>query len=144
MYDKVILGTLTYFKNFINDLPSYLECTQDPVHLNNIDLHCLMVADDLVILSESATGLQAKLDKLQSFCDDWCLTIDINKTKVMVFNKAGRLVKGKFEIHNTDIEGVSKYRYLGLYFSSSGSFSYTKAELYKKGLKAFYILLKII
>ena len=26
------------------------------------------------------------------------------------------------------------------YFSSSGSFSYTKAELYKKGLKAFYKL----
>ena len=31
---------------FINNLPSYLESTADPVHLNNIDLHCLMYADD--------------------------------------------------------------------------------------------------
>ena len=132
------------FKIFINDLPSYLESTQDPVHLHNIALHCLMYADDLVILSESKTGLQAKLDALENFCNDWCLTININKTKVMIFNKAGRLIKGNFKVQNKEVECVSTYRYLGLYFSASGSFSYAKAELYKKGLKAFYKLCKNI
>ena len=54
-------------KTFINDLPSYLESTADPVHLTNIALHCLMYADDLLILSEIAKGLQEKQDKLQIF-----------------------------------------------------------------------------
>ena len=49
------------FRIFINDLPSYLESTADLVHLNNIDLHCLMYAGDLVILLESAIGLQESL-----------------------------------------------------------------------------------
>ena len=55
------------FKIFINDLPSSLESTPDPENLNKFDLHCLIYADDLVILSESAKGLQEKLDKLQNF-----------------------------------------------------------------------------
>ena len=71
-----------------------------------------MYADDLVILSESKTGLQAKLDALENFCNDWCLTININKTKVMIFNKAGRLIKGNFKVQNKEVECVSTYRYL--------------------------------
>ena len=103
-----------------------------------------MYADDLVILSESAKGLQEKLDKLQIFCSDWCLSTNINKTKVIVFSEAGRLIKHSFTIQKTGIECVSSYRYLGLFFSSSGSFSYTKIELYKTELKAFYKLCKNI
>ena len=53
-----------------NDLLTYLDSTADPVHLNNIDLHFLMYADDLVILLESAKELQEKLEKLQNFCND--------------------------------------------------------------------------
>ena len=66
-----------------------------------------MYADDLVILSESAKGLQEKLDKLQNVCNDWCLSININKTKVIVFNKTGRLIKHSFTIQKTGIECVS-------------------------------------
>ena len=128
------------FKIFINDLPSYLESTPDPVHLNNIDLHCLMYADDLVILSESATGLQANLGKLQSFCDDWCLTININKTKVMVFNKAGRLVKGKFEIHNTELRILNVFLNIDTWvytFRHQDPFHAPKQNFIKRGLKLF-------
>jgi hypothetical protein len=40
------------------------------------------VADDIVLLSKSAEGMQEKLDKLSAFCSDWCLDINIKKTKV--------------------------------------------------------------
>ena len=51
-----------------------------------------MYADDIVLLSNSADGLQQKLYKLQEYCNDWCLSVNVNKTKVIVFNKAGRLI----------------------------------------------------
>ena len=47
------------FKIFINDLPSYLSSSPDPIYLNNKRLDCLMYADDVILLSSSATGLQA-------------------------------------------------------------------------------------
>ena len=69
------------FKIFINDLPDYFEGTPDPVILDCKSLHCLMYADDVIILSQSAEGLQQKLNKLQMFCDDWCLDVNIKKQR---------------------------------------------------------------
>jgi hypothetical protein len=36
------------------------------------------------------------------------------------------------------IEKVKQYRYLGVMFDASGSFSDAKEELYKRGLKALF------
>ena len=41
-------------------------------------------ADDIILLSASAPG-QEKIGILGKFCDDWCLTVNIQKTKIMVF-----------------------------------------------------------
>ena len=38
-----------------------------------------MYADDVILLSSSAIGLQQKLNLLQAFCEDWCLSINIEK-----------------------------------------------------------------
>ena len=51
-----------------------------------------MYADDVILLSSFAAGLQQKLDLLQTFCEYWCLSINIEKTKILIFNKAGRLI----------------------------------------------------
>jgi hypothetical protein len=41
--------------------------------------------DDLVILSSTHKGLQNALNKLEKYCFDWQLTVNIKKTKVMTF-----------------------------------------------------------
>lgn len=130
------------FKIFVNDLPSYLSNTSDPVNVNGKDVHCLMYADDIILLSKSAKGLQEKLDILNTYCKDWCLTVNTSKTKILIFNKAGRLIKHSFRYGNENIECVSNCKYLGIWFSSSGSYSYAQNELYKKSLKAFFKLKK--
>jgi hypothetical protein len=56
--------------------------------------------DDLVLFSTSAKGLQTRLDKLQKYCKDWCLKVNPNKTKVLVFNKADRHIQEKFMYEN--------------------------------------------
>ena len=130
------------FKLFINDLPDYLKETEDAIILNNKPVQCLLYADDLVLLSTTSTGLQKRLNILQKFCQDWCLTVNPNKTKVLVFNKAGRHICENFLYENKLVECVANFKYLGLHFSASGSFSFAQNELYKKALKAYYKLNK--
>ena len=57
-----------FFNIFLSDLPSIFDDSCDPVHLNNNPLHCLLYADDLILLSESANGLQNALDRLHAYC----------------------------------------------------------------------------
>ena len=132
------------FKIFINELPKYLEKSSDPVILNDKPIHCLMYADDIILVSTSAPGLQEKIGILGKFCDDWCLTVNIQKTKIMVFNNAGRLSNVQFKLNNTVLECVNRYKYLGLTFCSSGSFMYAQEELYNKASKAYFKLSKDI
>jgi hypothetical protein len=51
---------------------------------------CLLYADDLVLISESAIGLQNSLNILSCYCDKWNLTVNLDKAKIKIFNKAGR------------------------------------------------------
>ena len=72
------------FKIFSNDLPDYFRFCCSPVKLQNKFLHCLMYADDVVILSESAAGLQNKLRKIENYCACWCLDVNTDKTKTII------------------------------------------------------------
>ena len=53
-----------------------------PITINNIKVSCLMYADDIVLISESAKGLQNCLNKLSNYCDIWNLSVNIDKYKV--------------------------------------------------------------
>lgn len=45
-----------------------------------------MYADDMVLLSPTAEGLQENLNLLNTYCKDWCRKVNAQKTKVIVFN----------------------------------------------------------
>ena len=126
------------FNLYLSDLPSYFDHSCDPVTLNDINLNCLLYADDLVLLSSSKNGLQNAINKLSSFAAEWHLDINISKTKVLIFNKSGRIKKNMlFKYNNVEIENVQKYTYLGVCFAASGTFSYAKPDIHKKGLKPY-------
>ena len=52
----------------MNDLVDYFDVECDPVDLNGKSVSCLLYADDIVLLSQSAKGLQNVFDKLKLFC----------------------------------------------------------------------------
>ena len=58
------------FNLFINKLPDIFDETCDPAKLGKDDLSSLFWADDLVILSCTAQGLQNAIDKTVSFYND--------------------------------------------------------------------------
>ena len=70
------------FNLFVSDLPSIFDSTCEPPSLYDTKVNCLMYADDLVVLSESAAGLQTALNKLSVYCEKWGLTgINVKKLK---------------------------------------------------------------
>ena len=71
----------------------------DPVTLGDEYLSHFLHADDLVLVSTSAKGLQKSLDKLAKYSEEKCLTISIKKSKSMVFNQSGKLEKTYFNIN---------------------------------------------
>lgn len=50
----------------------------------------------------------------------------------------------KFKIGDVELDIVTEYKYLGLYFAKSGSFYKTKQKLAEQGNKAMYALLRKI
>jgi hypothetical protein len=67
------------------------------------------------------------------------MKININKTKVIIFNKSGRLITRNFNINNQSIECVKTYKYLGIRLTASGKF---QQVLFNKAMKASYKLYK--
>jgi hypothetical protein len=125
-----------FFNLFIGDLPNCLPNCPESVSLCTDRIDCLLYADDVIIFSNSANGLQDHLNALVSYCDTWCLNVNLKQTKVLIFNKSGRHIKEPFYFKNELIEFANKCKYLGAIFQSSGLSNYAKEELYNKSLKA--------
>ena len=51
----------------------------------------LLYADDLIILAESEVELQAIINSLYNYCNNWSLNINLNKSKVVVFRQDSRI-----------------------------------------------------
>ena len=130
----------TLFNLFVGDLPDIFDSTCDPVFLNNSSLSSLMFADDLVILSTSATGLQSALNKLDTYCSTWGLEVNLDKTNILIFNKSGRILKDHFFFRGSLLKNTNRYKYLGIIFSASGSFCHAVEHLTEQAAKALFKL----
>ena len=104
----------------------------------------LLYADDTVIFSDNETDLQSALLVFQEYYQKWKLSVNTSKTKVLIFGR-GKLNKTKqFRYQNEIIETVTDYKYLGIYFSRSGSFIVAKKHIAEQANKAVFALIKNI
>ena len=133
----------TLFNLFLSDLPQVLNnsATAEPMKVSNTNFNNLLYADDLVLLAKTASDLQSLLSNLEAYCTYNTLAVNIEKTKVLVFNNNGKRMNNySFHYNNSKIENVSMYKYLGLTFSAYGNFRVAKQELRKMALKALFQL----
>ena len=71
------------------------------------------------------------------------MTISPKKTKIIIFNKSGRMIRIKFRISELTIESCSPYTYLGTVFTRNNNFKKALiSELDKKACQAFFGYLK--
>ncbi|MCO5573024.1 hypothetical protein L7F22_026788 [Adiantum nelumboides] len=77
----------TLFGIYTDELSKYVDTYGDAGYsLVGVMILLLLYADDVVLILDSPKALQRKLDALQRFCVDRNLTVNLGKTKVMVFN----------------------------------------------------------
>ena len=101
----------------------------------------ILYADDIVIFAASAQELQNNLNLLSEYCHRNRLKVNTSKTKIMVFRRGGILPRDmKFYYSNVELSIVNHFSYLGIVFSTGGSFSECHKTLAGQALKAIFTL----
>ena len=82
------------------------------------------------------------LDLLHRFYQTWALTVNLSKTKIMVFQKRSICQDHKNKFHPATVAlGYTKHNsYLGLNISTKGNFHKAVNDLRDKARGAFYVI----
>lgn len=102
-------------------------------------LFTLLYADDTALMADSAKEMQNCLNAFASYCQEWKLSINTEKTKILIFG-ARKRSDIQFKLNDDIIEIVNKYKYLGVYFSQSGSFLNARKHIVQQAKKAMSLL----
>ena len=92
-------------------------------HLHEI--HLLAYTDELIILAENKVIMKRNLNILNRYCIENDLKVNVNKTKIVIFQKGGHHHNRKltpFYFGDKVIEIVKEYNYLGIIFTQSCCF----------------------
>ena len=112
------------------------------ITIDEIMFILLLFADDMVILGKSPEDLQKSLDRLNLYCHEWGLTVNVEKTKIVVFRKRGLLRENeRWHFNNSYIQVVNDFNYLGTVFNYTGTFILNNEFINGKGLKALHTLI---
>ena len=134
------VGSPKIFSLFINDLISYLESKLNQgifITTDIDDVLTLMFADDVSCFADTVVGLQRLLNELSVFCKSVGLHINFDKTKIIVFRNGGPLrMTEKWVFDGKNIEVVSFYKYLGIFFTPKLVWTKTLESQALQGLKA--------
>lgn len=136
------------FALFINELAN--DITQHGRHgvsltPDLIQILVLLFADDVVLLSTTVIGLQHQLNILRKTVDRLGLTVNNEKSKIVVFRKGGYLAaREKWFYGNVKMEVVNQYKYLGIHFSTGLTFSYTLEDLALKAKKCVFGIFRFL
>ena len=131
------------FNIYLNDLLT--EVDKDKTHSVQLGdkqyITCLAYADDILILSKSAIGLQRSLDILDRFCNTWNVKVNIEKTKCITFQKKNKVNKNDiFYIGGYFVSNICEFTYLGLTINAAGSFKSSIEYLTQKARRACFAL----
>ena len=83
-------------------------------------VRCLLYADDICLIADSAADLQRMLSVSQKFADESSFQFSMEKSQVVVFGPdAGDRFADEFRLMGTLMDVVSEYKYLGLILHES-------------------------
>lgn len=106
----------TLFNVYINSLVSQIKESRIGVDIDGDIIAILLYADDIVLIAESKEDLQRLLNILHHWCQQYAMSVNIEKSKVVHFRKGPSIPRseGPFCLGDKELEVVEKYRYLGL------------------------------
>ena len=99
---------------FLNDLETYLNdknCTYINLYDHDMTMYLqmfvLLYADDTVLLANNVKQFRKILTEYNSYCKDWGLKINVDKSKIMIFGRSTPVLK--FHIDNSEMEIVKQF-----------------------------------
>ncbi|MCO5551498.1 hypothetical protein L7F22_005002 [Adiantum nelumboides] len=106
---------------YVDEVSDYIDREGDRgAQLAGTWIPLLLYADDIVLISDSPEGMQRDLDALHSFAEDSGLSVNLGKTKVMVFNTTPQWIRRSaptFTYGQEIVEYTDAYTYLGIVFT---------------------------
>ena len=77
----------TLFVMFLNDLAVNISDLHAGIPVGDETVDILQFADDILIFANSADGLQWQIQILEQWCNRWRMSVNVDKTKVLIFLK---------------------------------------------------------
>ena len=127
------------FRKYMSDLSQYLTSELGVCIGENVIGH-LLWADDLILFSDSITGLQRQLNGLMQFCSFNQMIVNESKTKAIQFGKKNNM---ELFFNKKKISEVHEYKYLGnviksTQFTNEDAFQNNYQYLCDKARKAIF------
>ena len=101
----------------------------------------LLFADDLCLTSLSMQGLQKHMDTLQAFCNDRGLTVNLGKTKLVVFQHRYVEAQPGLTYAGQPVEQVQSYKLLGVQMHGTKGLTFALSHLKAAAQRASFALL---
>ena len=105
--------------------------------LAGIVIILLLYADDIVLLARCPSDLDKQLKLLKDFCSTMGMTVNTDKTKVMII-KSKKDTYANFMYDNSNLEEVSSYKYLGIDTHHKLKSNYNIEKIINGGWKAYF------
>ena len=124
----------TLFGIFFDDLHARLlaDCPTAGLDCQGLSVPALFYADDVVLLSDTASGLQQLLDSMQGFCLASGLTISIPKTEVVVFGGGHHACA--WAVAGQQLQRSQSFTYLGMLFHEDRHIKHAVQHRHAKAL----------
>jgi hypothetical protein len=105
--------------------------------LASIVIILLLYADVIVLIERNTYDLSNQLKILKEFFSSTCMTVNNDKTKVMII-KSNKITYDNFVYDNNILEEVYSYKYLGIYIHHKLNWNYSIEKRINGGWKAYY------
>lgn len=124
------------FLLYIADIPEAMLRTD--IHAPTLagkDVPCLFYADDDAAMATSALGLQRHLNAMSEYCREWGMTVNVDKTKIVTFEKSKRKGQHRWTYNGKRVEQVKEFKYLGVTLSRNGKWDRHLENVSAQGLR---------
>ena len=102
------------FSLYINSLVSKLTTAEVGVKRRDQLIPALLYADDMVMFVEDDEMMRRALEKLDEWCTEWAVRVNVDKCEIMHVRKKGvKRSQQKFVCNGEAVQNVVEYKYLG-------------------------------